>query len=177
MTRLGKSFKQNGNSRTPGRYTSRTVEGNGICSDESTDFCKATPMIASVLQVLHGTNSRDKGNAYGGAICDFETSRGHFETDCFLITENPNHKLPPNMKERIIFTSAMSNKKPGKGNSRNKQEGNVELARNFPVLKSQFNATDYHQPSERSPHIPRQRSHLALTSFRGCFCTRDNCGV
>ena len=64
--------------------------------------------------------------------CDFCGRQGHSEQTCFMNPDNPNNKLTPKMKERMMLASNVSGlddgDKPSKGKSKSGSNRKVELA-------------------------------------------------
>lgn len=100
-----------------------TADEDGSSSDESGDIHMATRALAMALGNLKGGNSNEKKD------CDFCNRRGHTEANCFLNPDNPNNKLTPKMKERMMVSDdTKSRKKPSQGVCANGGGSKVEIA-------------------------------------------------
>lgn len=99
-----------GNGKGKGKWKRRTVEvdsdGGGGSSDESTNIQIATRALVTALDNLKAENKNDQ---FGK--CEFCNRRGHTEPTCFLNPDNPNNRLPPRMRERMMMTCDTKSKK------------------------------------------------------------------
>jgi len=93
-------------------------DGDRSSSDESDNIQMAARALAAALDNLKG-GSRN-GNS---DTCDFCERRGHTASNCFLNPDNPNNKLSPKMKERMMVTNDTKPKKKASQGGRSKGEG------------------------------------------------------
>ena len=86
-------------------------DDDGSSSDGSTNIQKHTRSLVTALDTL----KTEETNGHPGR-CDFCNRRSHTEPTCFFNPDNPNNRLPPKMKERMMVTdNNESKKKPSLG--------------------------------------------------------------
>lgn len=93
-----KSGKRKKNRKRHGYQSARHHDYDKSSSDESYNIDTAARTLAAALQ---GQKLGGKG-ANSDVKCEFCHCRGHTEDDCYVNPDNPNNKLSPRMKERMM---------------------------------------------------------------------------
>lgn len=110
--------------QTSRRRDFKTDDGNST-GDESVDIDAAAKVLAAAMNDRVSEDRKRSSSAH----CDFCNRRGHVESSCFLNPDNPNNRLTPKMRERMLISDDSRGNSSGGNPSQKKGSGKkIELA-------------------------------------------------
>lgn len=119
-----KSGKRKRYRKRQGKQNILSNDGQMSSSDESVDIDSVSRALAAAIQDQKcGPKSGIKE-----LKCEFCHRRGHTEDNCYLNPDNPNNKLSPKMKERMMVTDTSKKKSIGDTRKGKISDQKVELA-------------------------------------------------